>query len=166
MNIHYRLSQLFSIFSFVRSNSILAPKFVCTRIGRDKILYLILCLTFSMPINVKQRKGIAVDTIFCPTPIHASKQRQKKNIYIYIYIYIYKGCKYISFKAKKGEKINKTCLNSESKSHNGWKNHFTKNLTKTLTRYGQKLTFWSNHWIVLDFRLSSRSYFFLQNDSV
>ena len=78
MNIHYRLSQFFSIFSFVRSNSILAPKFVCTRIGRDKILYLILCLTFSMPINVKQRKGIAVDTIFCPTPIHASKPRQKK----------------------------------------------------------------------------------------
>ena len=55
-------------------------------------------------------------------------------------------------------------MNSESKSHICWKTHFTKNLTNTLTSYGQKLKFWSNCWILLDFKPSCRAYFFLQND--
>jgi len=63
-------------------------------------------------------------------------------------------------------KINTIWLDDESKGHNVWKkNHFIVIEAKTLTRYGKKLTFWSNRWIVLNFGPSCRAYFSLWNDS-
>ena len=50
--------------------------------------------------------NILVDTVFCPILIHASKQRPKK-----------KGEKSWISKPKR-LKLNTTCLNGESKSHN------------------------------------------------
>ena len=58
-------------------------------------------------------------------------------------------------KAKKGKKINTTCLNGESKGHNIWKTNFTKNLAKTLIRYDKKADFFIQlfdhieFWIIL-----------------
>ena len=52
-----------------------------------------------------------VDIVFCPAPIHASKQRPKiqKN---------WKMCKIACFKAKKGKKKNKTQQDGKSKGQN------------------------------------------------
>ena len=49
-----------------------------------------------------------INTVFCPTPIHASKKRPKKK----------KMVQKHEFQSQKGEKINTTCLNGKSKSHN------------------------------------------------
>ena len=73
-----------------------------------------------------------VDTVFCPTSIHMSKQRlEKKSL---------KQYKTMNFKPKKG-KINTTCLNGESKIHNIWKNPFYR-------KSGQNPNLvWSKFWL-------------------
>ena len=74
-----------------------------------------------------------VNTVFCSTLIHASKQKPKENLKK-------KGAKQWMSKLERA-KIGTTCLNGESKSCSIWKTHFTENLTKTLTGYGQKVDF-------------------------
>ena len=82
-----------------------------------------------------------IDTVFCSTPIHASKQKPKiqKNC---------KMCKITSFKAKKGKNKYNT-IGWQIKRSQYLKIHFAAIYTKTLIGYGQKVDFLIRPFIFL-----------------